>query len=84
MKLQNIKEKKSSYRLPGCGNKVKFHNKEKEIFQFIRRCKEIGINLNKNLIIEEFCNLCPDVKQYSKNSLRKWYHRFLKRINFNI
>ena len=46
-KLQNIKEKKSSYRLPGGGCKVKFPSKEKEIFNFIDRCKEIGINLYK-------------------------------------
>ena len=83
-KLQNIKNKNNSYRLPGGGNKVKFPSKEKEIVLFINRCKEIGINLNMNLIIEEFCCLCPYMKKYSKNTLRKWYYRFLKRINYNI
>ena len=83
-RLQNIKEKNSSYRLPGGGCKVKYPIKEKEIFLFINRCKEIGIKLNMNLIIEEICCLCPQMKQYSKNTLRKWYYRFLKRINYNI
>ena len=84
MKLQNIKQKNSSYRLPGGGCKVKFASKENEIFLFIDRCKEIGINLNMNLIIEEFCRICPHVKKNSKNTLIKWYYRFLKRINHNI
>ena len=83
-KLQKIKEKNSSYRLPGSGCKVKFLSKEKEICLFINRCKEIGIKLNMNLIIEEFCCLCPQMKKYSKNTLRKWYYRFLKKINYNI
>ena len=83
-KLQKIKEKNSSYRLPGGGSKVKFPNKENEIFLFIDRCKEIEIKLNMNSIIEEFCCVCPQMKKYSKNSLRKWYYRFLKRFNFNI
>ena len=42
-KFQKIKEKNSSYRLPGGGCKVKYPIKEKEIFLFINRCKEIGI-----------------------------------------
>ena len=83
-KLQSINKKSISYRLPGGGCKVKFPNKEKDIFLFINRCKEIGIKLNMNLIIEEFCSVCPYMKKYSKNSLRKWYYRFLKRINYNI
>ena len=83
-KLQKRKEKNSSYRLPGGGCKVKFPNKEKEIFLFIDRCKEIEIKLNMNLIIEEFCCICPQMKKHSKSSLRKWYYRFLKRFNFNI
>ena len=83
-KLQNIKGKKGAYILPGGGSKVKFPNKENEILQFIARCKEIGIKLNMNLIIEEFRCLCPPLKKYSKNTLRKWYSRFLKRFNLNI
>ena len=83
-KLQNINVKKSLYRLPGGGSKIKFPNKEKEIFNFIDRCKEIGINLNMNLIIEEFCCICPEMKKCSKNTLRKWYYRFMKRINHYI
>ena len=83
-RLQNIKEKNFLYRLPGDGCKVKYPIKKKEIFLFINRCKEIGIKLNMNLIIEEFCCLCPQMKKYSKNTLRKWYYRFLKRFNYNI
>ncbi len=83
-KLKNIKNKNSSYRLPGGGCKVKYPNKENEIFLFIDRYKGIGIKLNMNIIIEEFCCLCPDMKKYPKNSLRNWYYRFLKRFNFNI
>ena len=83
-KLLKIKGKNSSYRLPGSGCKVKFLSKEKEICLFINRCKEIGIKLNMNLIIEELCFLCPQMKKYSQNTLRKWYYRFLKRINHNI
>ena len=82
--LQNVEKKSSSFRLPGGGCKVKYPIKEKEMLNFINRCKEIGIHLNMNLIIEEFCSLCPDMKSYSKNSLRKWYYRFLKRINYSI
>ena len=34
------------------------------------RFKEIGIILNTQLIIKEYCRICPDMKKYSKSNLK--------------
>ena len=78
-KLQNIIKKNCTYRLPGGGCKVKHRKKEEEVLYFIIKCKEIGIILTPNLVIEEYSRICPEMEKYSKSSLRKWYYRFLKR-----
>ena len=79
--LQNMKEKNCFYRLPGGGKKIKFPEQEKKICLFILNCHEIGIKLNTNLIIEEYCRICTEMINYSKRTLRKWYDRFCKRNN---
>ena len=81
-KLEKIADKQHFYRLPGGGSKIKFPEQEKKVFLFIHKCNEIGINLNSNLIIEEYCRICPKMITCSKKTLRKWYHRFSKRYNF--
>ena len=58
-KFQNIIKKNCTYRLPGGCCKVKYPNKEEEILYFIIKCKEIGIILNPNLVIQEYCRICP-------------------------
>ena len=83
-KLYDIEEKISTYRLPGGGNKIKNPKKEAEMVLFMNRCKEIGIILNTKLIVQEYCRICPDMKKYSKSSLKNWCYRFLKRNNFFI
>jgi len=82
--FHNIIKANCCYRLPGAGKKVKYLKKEEEVMYFIIKCKEIGIILNSNLIIEEYCRICPDVKNNSYSSLRKWFYRFLKRFNYSI
>jgi len=82
--FQKIIKANCSYRLPGAGKKVKYPKKEEELMYFIIKCKEIGIFLNSNLIIEEYCRICPDVNKNSNSSLRKWYYRFLKRYNYSL
>ena len=37
-----------------------------------------------NLIIEEISCLYTQMKKYWQNTLKKWYYRILKRINYNI
>ena len=78
-KFQNIIKKNITYRLSGGGFKVKNNNKEEEVLHFIIKCKEIGIILTPNLVIEEYCRIFPEMEKYSKSSLRKWFNRFLKR-----
>ena len=80
-KFQNIIKKNCTYRLPGGGCKVKNRNKEEEVLNFIIKCKEIGINLNPNLVIEEYCRICPEIKKNTKTCLRKWFYRFMKRYS---
>ena len=48
------------------------------------RCKEIGLSLNTKSIIEEYCRICPNMKNYSKHTLKKWCYRFIKRNNDKI
>lgn len=83
-KLENIIEKNYSYRLPGGGSKIKFPKQEENVFLFILKCNEIGINLNMNLIIEEFLRVCPERNSYSKKNLKNWYYRFSKRYNYKL
>lgn len=83
-KLLKIKDKNNTYRLPGGGPKIKFPEQEKEIIYFIFKCKEIGIPLNTNLIIEELYRICPMLKYNSKKSLRKWCYRLFKKYQLNI
>ena len=83
-KYLDINKKNSTYRLPGNGAKVKYPKIEDEINLFVIRCKEIGLPLNIKLIIEEYCRICPKMKEYSKHTLKKWCYRFLKRNNYNI
>ena len=83
-KYYAIKEKISTYRLPGGGNKVKNLKKEAEIALFMIRCQEIGIILKTRLIVQEYCRICPEMKKYSKLTLKKWCYRFLKRNNYFI
>lgn len=81
LKMEN---KNSSYRLPGYGLKRKYPVQEKEIINFIFKCKEIGIPLNTNIIIEELYRICPTIKNNSKNSLRKWCYRLFKKYQLKI
>ena len=67
-KFNIIEDKISTYRLKGGGNKVKNLKKEAEILLFMSRCKEIGIIVNTQLIIQEYCRICPDMKKYSKST----------------
>ena len=83
-KYLDIVKKNSTYRLPGAGPKVKYAKKEDEIALFVIRCKEIGLSLNTKSIIEEYCRICPNMKQYSKHTLKKWCYSFLKRNNYYI
>lgn len=49
--------KKLFFRLSDERNRIKFLEEEEKIVLFIFGCKEIGINLNSNLIIDEFCRI---------------------------
>ena len=68
----------------GCGSKIKYPVQEKEIIDFIFKCKEIGIPLNTNIIIEELYRICPKIKNNSKKSLRKWCYRLFKKYQLKI
>ena len=83
-KFENIVKTNFSYRLPGAGCKLRCPDIQEKIKLFITKCKEIGINLTMNLIIQEYCRICPEKKNCSKSTLRKWYYRFLKKNNFTI
>ncbi len=82
-KFEKIKLKEKTYRLPGGGAKPKNPEKEEKVYQFVIRCKEIGIPINTRLIIDELCRLDPEMKKKSRRTLRKWCYRFLKRKHFN-
>ena len=66
IKIPKYNKKNCTYRLPGGGCKIKYPNKEEEILYFIIKCKEIGIILNPNLVIQEYCRICHEIKKNSK------------------
>ncbi len=83
-KFENIVKTNVSHRLPGAGCKLKCPDIQEKIMLFITKCKERGINLTMNLIIQEYCRICTEKKNCSKSTLRKWYYRFLKKNNITI
>jgi hypothetical protein len=82
--FQNVIDKKNTFRLPRKGSLLQNIDKEKEIIHLILKCKEIGIPLNTNLIVDEIIRLFPKLKKYSRYTLKKWCYKFYKRHNFNI
>ena len=85
-RFQNIIDTKNTFRLPRKGSLLGNINKEIEIeiIHLILKCKDIGISINTNLIIDELMRIIPQVKKYSIYTLKKWCYKFYKRHNFNI
>ena len=83
-KLKTIKNKNSTYRIPSIQSKIKYDKYEKEILNLINRCKEIGLPLNTGFIIDEYCRICPEIQNKSKQSLKSWCYRFLRKYNLNL
>ena len=83
-KLLNIIDKKNTFRLPRKGSLIIKIDKEIEIIHFIFKCKEIGIPINTNLIVDELRRLCPQIKNYSIITLKKWCYKLYKRHYLNI
>jgi hypothetical protein len=83
-KFQNIIDKKNTFRLPSKGSLFVKSDKEIEIINCILKCKEIGIPINTNLIVDELIRIIPELKKYSRITLKKWCYKFYKRYYFNI
>ena len=83
-KLLNIIDKKNTFRLPRKGSLIIKIDKEIEIIHFIFKCKEIGIPINTNLIVDELIRLCPLLKSYAIITLKKWCYKLYKRYYLNI
>jgi len=83
-KFTDLKEYNNIYRLPGGGAKLKYPKLEEKMISFIQKCREIGINITYNLIIEELFLIQPEFKKKKRNSLKKWCYRFFKRNNYSI
>ena len=83
-KFQNVIDKENTFRLSRKGSLFQNIDQEIEIIQLILKCKEIGIPLNTNLIVDELIRLLPQLKNYSRYTLKKWCYKFYKKHNFNI
>ena len=83
-KFLNIKDKKNTFRLSNRTSMLLKSEGEKEIIDLILRCKEIGIPINTQLVIDELLRIDPKLQKLSKSTLKKWCYSFYKRNNFNI
>lgn len=83
-KLQNVKDKKNTFRLSNRRSILLKVEGEIEIIHFILRCKEIGIPINTDLVINELTRINPKLQLFAKSTLKKWCYSFYKRNNFNI
>ena len=81
--LEKMKNKETSFRLPGGGTKPKNPEIENEIAKFLYRCNEIGIPTTTGMIIDELIRIQPEMKNKERSSLRKWCYRFLGRFKAN-
>ena len=51
--------------------KNKHPNEEKHVLFFILRCKEIGMEVKRDLIIDDFCRIYNEMKNGKRNILKK-------------